>query len=106
MEVRRPSEKSDVVQVASAYRRGSEKYDYLASRGSVSQGVINFERWIDYNYRFIYIRVTNVFNCLRNFAVFKSTSLMELFDENLLAPPLQEEVVPQLTLKSLFREKG
>ena len=44
MEVRRPSEKSDVVQVTCAYRRGSEKYDYLASRGSISQGVINFKR--------------------------------------------------------------
>ena len=44
MEVRRLSEKSDVVQVASTYRRGSEKYDYLASRGSISQGVINFKR--------------------------------------------------------------
>ena len=55
MEVRRPSEKSDVVQVTSAYRRGSEKYDYLASRGSISQGVISFKRSILYNYRFIYI---------------------------------------------------
>ena len=57
MEVRRPSEKSDVVQVSSAYRRGSEKYDYLVSRGSISQGVISLIRWIDYNYRFIYIYV-------------------------------------------------
>ena len=55
MEVRRPSEKSDIVQVASAYRRGSEKYDYLASRGSISQGVINFKRWIDHISRFIYV---------------------------------------------------
>ena len=53
MEVRRPSEKSDIVQVASAYRRGSEKYDYLASHGSISQGVINFERRINYRNRFI-----------------------------------------------------
>ena len=41
MDVRRASDKSDGVNVSSFYRRGSEKYDYLASRGSISQAVIN-----------------------------------------------------------------
>ena len=39
MDARRLSEKSDVVSVSSFYRRGSEKYDYLMSRGSISQAV-------------------------------------------------------------------
>ena len=41
MENRRPSDKFEGVVLNSPYRRGSEKYDRLASRGSISQMVTN-----------------------------------------------------------------
>ena len=41
MDSRRSSDKNEFVNVSSFYRRGSEKYDYLSSRGSISQVVIS-----------------------------------------------------------------
>ena len=41
MENRRTSDKFDGAVIYSPYRRGSEKYDPLASRGSISQMVTN-----------------------------------------------------------------
>ena len=39
MEIKRPSDKFDGSVMFSPYRRASEKYDPLASRGSISQTV-------------------------------------------------------------------
>ena len=50
MENRKFSEKFDGSVSSTSYRRGSEKYDHLASRGSITQMVRNSNKSLSYKY--------------------------------------------------------
>ena len=58
MENRKFSEKLDGSVSSTSYRRGSEKYDYLASRGSITQMVRNSNILLSYKYGNINILIT------------------------------------------------